>query len=118
MVSSSLISDFEIRGKWWIPNQQSNSINGVLSFSTTGSSKLELDGTLIGLPTSSDQSEKFDVIHGLSIKDERCTLIDSFQTKYEHNVPGADISTVVFNSLFVGNEFVNPPNELFESAII
>lgn len=97
-----LTSSFELRGKWWLPDNENHKVLGTLIFDPTGEFILELDGLLNqSRPFGSTDFMKPPVIHGITNKGKHCSLLKTF----EHNInisSGFSSSKITVNLAIIG----------------
>lgn len=89
MQDSALSSEFEAKGKWWLPNATDRKIAGTLSY-TSGRVELDLLGTLsTGSPSDfgkvGDSVDCLPLIYG-DTNIGRCTLVNSYVTQVVQNL--------------------------------
>lgn len=100
----TMFDKFEIKGVWWLSETPDDKEAGILFFSET-EIILELIGSVNNEPYT-DGRNKYDVLHGLSDKGEKITLIDVFTKNISTNIPGFQTETLSIQSFIVG-DFLN-----------
>lgn len=110
----SIYNQFEIRGYWWLPSTPEHAIAGILNFSMEGIN-LELFGVLTKGDTSSNGTDKFDVVLGKT-EEGNITLHDGFQTKM--NMSDIMSTQLTFNRMFIGKHFTSKQEICFHSAYV
>lgn len=116
--TTTLSDKFSRRGYWWLPDVPDRKIPGLLEFDPDGNTKLVLDGTFRDTPRWSFEDLPAPVILGETINGKMCTLVDVHQSSHHPRAPGPTTSSFFYHKLFLGREFVNPKDTLFESAKI
>lgn len=73
------MNDIEYHGRWWLPDQEENTVGGVLSFSRLSGGELKLFDPIDTVPRQErySQPNNVDIIHGLVREGERITLYNS-----------------------------------------
>lgn len=100
----TMFDKFEIKGIWWLSGNSDDQEAGILFFSET-EILLELIGSFSN-DSFSDGIKNYDVLHGLSDKGEKITLIDVFTKNITTNAPGFQTETLSIQSFIVG-DFLN-----------
>lgn len=97
---------FEVRGQWWLPEQEGKKVAGSLIFSPEKGSKLHLIGALDSSMTSSGLYPR---IHGLANGSE-FTLEDCFRVSFKSNNfhPEDSAESVRVQQVFKGVWFTEP----------
>lgn len=89
------------KGRWWLPNDNHNSIPGILNYNLMDGASLELFGIL-----PYENPRKIEIIHGCTSHGTKITLYSCFQTK-RSVTPTIDLnhSTIYANVIFDGIHF-------------
>lgn len=95
-----MVTKFEIKGVWWLPQNTEAKFPGILNFSAEGGISLELHGSfysnrLTDVPTP-------DVILGDTYQGRPVTVCDCFQTQNDGRS-----SRFVGNEILLGKHFVS-----------
>jgi hypothetical protein len=106
IIDTTLLDNFELKGVWWLPNQQDNKISGILSFKSEENILLELIGTLHNSELY-DNNEIFhpDIILGVTDGGKICTLYKNNEIHFRTSFPGIISSTFEIRYLFIGKHF-------------
>jgi len=91
--------NFEVKGYWWLPENEDNKIAGLLYTSDDGRQYLELLGCFEKLPFSKNVI-KYDIINGFSSKGKNYTLFDTFVYNQSLNIPGFPNTIILINIIF------------------
>lgn len=116
IIDNTLLDNFELKGVWWLPDQQDNKISGILSFKSEENILLELIGTLHD-SESYENNEIFqpEIILGLTDKGKLCTLYKNIEIKFRRSFPGIISSTLKIRYLFIGKHFNTKDSIAFSS---
>ncbi|MFT6443688.1 MAG: hypothetical protein ACJASM_003251, partial [Salibacteraceae bacterium] len=108
-----MIQDFQIKGKWFIPEQgKETAVSGILKFSQKNSSTLELLGTF------KSNFDEHEIIHGVSSNNKAITLYRSFISKNENMFSEMEMSTYVCNVILIGGWFDGKNDLKFKKASV
>lgn len=114
----SLLDEFELRGRWWLPEKPDAEFAGTLYYAPEGPIRLELMGALKQLELSTDQPIQFplppirrQIILGRTERGKDCTLYGALEVRNPTSlIPEMLVNSSIFvSNLFVGAHF---PNEL------
>ena len=117
-IEIDITKPFELRGKWWLPDHNSNQIFGTLRFDPAGDFVLELDGWLD--PTRRPGSSAFlypPVVHGLTKEGKHCSLLEVFESNFTIG-SGIPSSKLTVNFAIVGALTTSLENLQCQSASI
>lgn len=106
---------YEIKGHWWLPENENNKITGLLYTSDDGRQYLELFGCFEETPFLTNVI-KYDIINGFSSKGKYYTLFDTFVYNQSFSMPGFTNTTILINIIFE-DLYVNSPDEIRFNSI-
>ncbi|MEC1011539.1 ApeA N-terminal domain 1-containing protein [Bacillus altitudinis] len=102
-MKQTMFDEFEVKGVWWIPDNPSAKVAGILFYSES-KIHLELIGSL-----SDDYlgaaNERYEIIHGVSDSGEEFSLVDVFVSRTTINTPGFQTEAYTIHSFIVGGHF-------------
>ena len=114
--SYTLLSDFELKGLWWLPEQPDLQISGIISFENEKKISLELLGSFHEVKTfGSGDFFHPDIILGITDNGQVCTLFRNFETQNQMNFPGIQKSIIESQYLFVGKHYNTTDDICFSS---
>lgn len=113
--SYSLLEDFELKGLWWLPDHPDHKVPGTLSFENEKRISLELLGGFQNKVTYLSGSFQPDIILGITVSGEYCTLLGNREAKNQINSPGIDYSTFSSSYLFIGKHYCSVHDIVFSS---
>jgi hypothetical protein len=90
----TLTEEIEIAGDWWLPESPDSTVPGILYFSSKGI-KLHVHQSfnpLDGAVRPGDESPKYSVIHGVTVKSEAVTLFDAQQLGTSFNFSSGGVT--------------------------
>ena len=101
----------KIKGQWWLPNNPENKVFGTLEYSQSGSSKLELFGSL-------QLTAEYILIVGESSNGDKYTLNDCHVNYFQTGTSG--FSTVVYSvaEIFENVHFKSPDEIAFQAISV
>jgi hypothetical protein len=103
--TSTLLDNFELRGKWWLPDKPLDRVHGTLAYSPQGI-RLQLDGKFdrpeFRHPLVAMRVPKPECILGETVNGERCTLYKTFASQIAAT---NTLVVLVANALVVGEHF-------------
>ena len=101
------MESFDFKGFWWLPNNPSEKLAGICSFTPFQGGELEIIGDFNGLTESNFADQPF-IILGNTLKGD-ITLYDCFLKKKrkKENIHGlVEVSLYYINLIFLDNHFV------------
>ena len=105
----------EIKGYWWLPENEDYKIAGLLYTSDDGRQYLELFGCFEETSLLSNVI-KYDIINGFSSKGKYYTLYDTFVYNRSFSMPGLTNTTILVNIIFE-DLCVKTPDEIRFTSI-
>ncbi|MFC2110869.1 HEPN domain-containing protein [Bacteroidota bacterium] len=103
----------EHKGIWWLPDNHSEQIHGILKYDPEEGVKLDLIGAF------PRQVDKFELILGFTENGKSVTLYNSFEIQRGFNLPGMDTQKIYSNFAIVGSEHIdNLKNLKFYKSVI
>ena len=112
-----LIDTFEIKGSWYLPEQdlEADAVEGILRYSPA-SIELELIGVFKG-DGAFTESEHKTTIFGFSDKGEWITLCDCFVISASMSAPGFETQSYIANRFYAGTQLIiNEGEAQFDSC--
>ncbi|RJR31502.1 MAG: hypothetical protein C4576_31780 [Desulfobacteraceae bacterium] len=106
---------FSLGAHWWLPEKPDDKIYGTLRYLPDAAAELTLEGSFN--PESANYLSNV-TIYGSTPKGLGCTLSGAYQKVNTMHMPGITTSEFFGNRVFVGNEFIVPDVETFESAAV
>jgi len=74
---------FEVKGRWWEPQQPDKKLNGILRFDPEDGARLEIFGAFpCGLESNQMGLPDIPLIHGQAITGQVFTLLNSFTSRF------------------------------------
>jgi hypothetical protein len=92
---------FEIKGYWWLPEDENNKLAGLLYMSNDGEHYLELFGTFEDTPFLTKRTE-FETINGVSSDGKYYTLSKAIINNQSFSMNGFANITILINLIFEG----------------
>jgi hypothetical protein len=89
----------EIKGYWWLPDDENNKLAGLLYTAEDGTHYLELFGSFENTPFLTKETN-YEVINGFSSKGKYYTLAKSFIKNQSRSMPGFANITILVNIIF------------------
>lgn len=115
---TTLSDKFSLKGSWWLRETPDRKVTGLLAFDPDGSTILTLDGTLREIPKGEYHPLSVPVILGHTHDGKACTVLDAHESNLQMHGTGTLTTRFSYRQVFVGREFVNSEQVLFESALI
>ena len=97
------MESFDFKGFWWLPNNPSEKLAGICSFTPFQGGELEIIGDFNCLTESNVADQPF-IILGTTLKGN-ITLYDCFIKKKEKIHGLVEVSLYYINLIFLGNHF-------------
>ncbi|MBW4606408.1 MAG: hypothetical protein KME22_04065 [Hassallia sp. WJT32-NPBG1] len=110
------MESFDFKGFWWLPNNPSDKLAGICSFTPFEGGELEVIGDFSSLTEFNDLDQPL-LILGTTLKGE-ITLYDCFLIKKEKRHGGIQVSRYCVNLIFSGIHFCIDSDVKFNSISI
>lgn len=106
------LKDTTLKGYWWLPEKENDSVPGLLSIAEDNKVTLDLIGTLEGLDAFS-KCKKYPIIWGITYDGKQYTLADCVVTNGVLCTPGFPYQSFSPTSAYAGAHLIDPRNTLF-----
>jgi hypothetical protein len=110
------MESFDFKGFWWLPNNPSEKLAGICSFTPSEGGELELIGDFSSLAEGNDSAQPL-LILGTTLKGE-ITLYNCFLKKKEKRHGSIEVSLYYVNLFFLGIHFCTDSDVKFNSISI
>ncbi|MEI2580718.1 HEPN domain-containing protein [Scytonema sp. PRP1] len=110
------MESFDFKGFWWLPNNPSEKLAGICSFTPSEGGELELIGDFSSLAEGNDSDQPL-LILGTTLKGE-ITLYNCFLTKKEMRHGSIEVSLYCVNLIFSDIHFCTDSDVKFNSISI
>lgn len=118
-VEMDLAERFSARGIWWLPGAEEQHISGELVYDPSEGIHLELEGILSNEEgTRVSISKNIEVLHGITILGERCSLFRGGITRESEGTHRLSTQSLFFNEFAVGKTHIDSENTEFNLAKI
>jgi hypothetical protein len=112
----NVMESFDFKGFWWLPNNPSDKLAGICSFTPSEGGELELIGNFSSLAECNDSAQPL-LILGTTLKGE-ITLYKCFLKKNKKRHGSIEVSLYYVNFIFSGIHFCTDSDVKFNSISI
>jgi hypothetical protein len=115
IINYTLLDNFELKGLWWLPEQEDSKIYGILSFKNEDKLLLNLFGAFHDKNHFDRDLLQPDIIIGIADNGKLCTLFQNFEIFLRGMPFESKSSTFQSRYLFIGKHFNSKDSILFSS---
>ncbi|GGF16955.1 hypothetical protein GCM10010954_14510 [Halobacillus andaensis] len=117
ITDTTMLEDFSVQGHWWLPGNENQEVSGNL-YSEGQNFYLETLGVFHDFGPLSDDKVNEQYIHGITVKGEKVTLINTFTLNETQNMPGIPHQKLLIPSFIVGDHFTDLEEFKFKSVTL
>lgn len=107
------MESFKFNGLWWLPDNPTERIAGILEFDSSNGARLELIGAFEDVKDFGQVFE-WDIILGITTTGKKITLFKCLTTSTKMSIPGIITSSYSASFVFVGVHFSSEQDILFD----
>lgn len=117
-LAHTLAESFEYVGRWWLPPDPEDKIDGKLTFDQEHGVRLELSGAFRSVPFPTNRGFHCDFINGFTDNGVECTLIDNYESAWKFSAPGFLTHGFLSNLLVLGHYYTSHAQMQFAKCLV